>query len=155
MIGIEILLGLIIVTGFVALEVKKLRTSVISLAAAGFFFIIASFVFGSLEVGVGGIIAFSILIPLLFWALKQTTGEDITIRIRPEPNDIFILISMAVFVIVCFLVVFPRLGIAELGPPPAPIEGPAGLSILREVLVLLAAAAGIWAVIRKVGRREK
>jgi hypothetical protein len=30
-----------------------------------------------------------------------------------------------------------------------------GLSILREVLVLLAALAGVWAVIRKVGRKEK
>jgi len=152
MIGIELVLGAIIVAGFVALEVKKLRTSVISLAVAGLFFVIACFLFGSVEVGIGGIVAFGVLIPLLLWALKRTMGEDVTIRVRPAPNDIFVLLSAAVFMIAFLLVVFPLVGELSLSPPP-PVEGPAGLSILRELVVLLAALAGVWAVIRKVGRR--
>jgi hypothetical protein len=152
--GIEILLGLIIVAGLVALEVKRLRTSVMSLAAAGLLFVIASFLFGSIEVGIGGIVAFGVLIPLLLWALKRTIGEDIAIRIRPGPNDIFVLISAVAFMIVFLLAVF-SLFPEFASPPPPPVEGSAGLSILREVLVLLAALASVWAVIRKVGRRDK
>ena len=156
MIGIEIFIGLIIVAGLVALETKKLRTSVISLAAAGLFFVIVSFLFGSLEVGIGGIVAFGVLIPLLLWALKQTIGEDITIRIRPGPNDIFVLISAVAFVVVLLLVFFSLVGLPGIvSSPPAPVEGPIGLSILREVFVLLAALAGVWVIIRKVGRRDK
>ncbi len=154
--AIEILLGLVIIAGLVALEVKQLRISVISLAVAGLFFIIASFLFGSIEVSIGGIIAFGVLIPLLLWALKRTTGEDTTVRIRPVPNDIFVLVSVVAFIVVFLLVLLPLFGLPEFPPsPPTPVEGPAGLSILREVFVLLAASAGVWAVIRKVGRREK
>jgi hypothetical protein len=156
MIGIEVLLGLIIVAGLVALETKKLRTSVISLAAAGLFFVIVSFLFGSLEVGIGGIVAFGVLIPLLLWALKRTIGEDITIRIRPGPNDIFVLISAVAFVVVLLLGFFSLVGLPGIiSSPPPPVEGPVGLSILREVFVLLAALAGVWVIIRKVGRRDK
>ena len=152
--AIEILLGLVIIAGLVALEVKKLRISVISLAGAGLFFIIASFLFGSIEVSIGGIVAFGVLIPLLLWALKRTTGEDTTIRVRPGPNDIFVLVSVVAFIVVFLLVLLPLFGLPEFPPsPPAPVEGPVGLSILREVLVLLAALAGVWAVIRKVGRK--
>ena len=154
--AIEILLGLVIVAGLVTLEVKQLRMSVISLAVAGLFFIIASFLFGSIEVSIGGIVAFGVLIPLLLWALKRTTGEDTTIRVRPGPNDIFVLVSVVAFIIIFLLVFLPLFGLPEFPPsPPAPVEGPVGLSILREVLVLLAALAGVWAVIRKVGRKEK
>ena len=154
--AIEILLGLVIIAGLVALEVKKLRISVISLAVAGLFFIIASLLFGSIEVGIGGIVTFGVLIPLLLWALKRTTDEDTTIRIRPGLNDIFVLVSVVAFIVVFLLVLLPLFGLPEFPPsPPAPVEGPVGLSILREVLVLLAASAGVWAVIRKVGRREK
>ena len=156
LVGIEVLLGLVIVAGLVALEVKRLRTSVIALAAAGLFFVITSFLFGSIEVGVGGIVAFGVLIPLLLWALKRTTGEDVTIRVRPGPNDIFILVSVVVFIVVFLLVLLPLFGLPEFSlPPPAPVEGPVGLSILREVFVLLAALACVWAIIRKVGRRDK
>jgi len=154
MTGIQILLGLIIISGFIALEVKRLRISVMSLAAAGLLFVIVSFLFGSVEVGIGGIVAFGVLIPLLLWALKRTIGDDVTIRLRPGPNDIFVLVSVTAFIIVFLLVLLPLFG--ELpSTPPAPVEGPMGLSILREVLVLLAALAGVWAVIRKEGRREK
>jgi len=152
LVGIEFLLGLIIVAGLVALEVKKLRTSVMALAAAGLSFVIVSFLFGSVEVGIGGIVAFGVLIPLLLWALKRTMGEDVAIKVRPGPNDIFVLLSAAAFMVAFLLVVFPLVGELSLSPPP-PVEGPAGLSILREVAVLLAALAGVWAVIRKVGRR--
>jgi hypothetical protein len=152
LVGIEVLLGLVIVAGLVALEVKRLRTSVMALAAAGLSFVIVSFLFGSVEVGIGGIVAFGVLIPLLLWALKRTMGEDVAIRVKPGPNDIFVLLSAAVFMIAFLLVVFPLVGELPLSPP-APVEGPAGLSILREVAVLLAALAGVWAVIRKVGRR--
>jgi len=155
MIGIEILIGLIIVAGFVALEAKRLRTSVVSIAVAGLFFIIASFFFGSLEVGLGGIVVFAALIPLLLWSLKRTTGEDITGRIRPGPSDIFALISIAAFIVVVLLAFSPLPGFLGSIPSPEPVEGTAGLSILREIFVPLAALAGIWAVIRKVGRRDK
>jgi len=154
LVAIEVLLGLVIVSGFVALEIKRLRASVMSLAAAGLFFVIVSFLFGSVEVGIGGIVAFGVLIPLFLWALKRTIGDDVTIRLRPGPNDIFVLVSAAAFIIVFLLVLLPLFG--ELpSTPPAPVEGPMGLSILREVLVLLAALAGVWAVTRKEGRREK
>jgi hypothetical protein len=156
MIAIEVLLGLVIVGGLVALEAKSLRTSVMSLAVAGLFFVVAAFLFSSVEVGIGGIVAFGILIPLFLWALKRTMGEDITIKIRPGPNDIFVLISVVAFIVVFLLVLLPLLKLPVfLSPPPKPVEGPLGLSILREVLVLLAALAGVWAVIRKVGRRQK
>lgn len=152
--AIEVLLGLMIVGGLVALEAKKLRTSVVVLATVGLFFVVASFLFGSIEVGVGGIVAFAVLVPLLLWALKRTMGEDMAIRVRPGPNDIFVLVSAAAFMIVFLLVaflVFPEF----VSPPPPPVEGSATLSILREVLVVVAALAGVWVVIRKVGRRDK
>ena len=155
MIGIEILIGLIIVAELVALETKTLKTSVMSLAGAGFFFVIASFLFSSIEVAIGGIVAFAVVIPLFLWALRRTTPEDTTNRIETK-NDVFVLISVIAFIVVLLLVFLPLLDLPELvSPPPEPIEGPIGLSILREVLVLLAAAAGIWAIIRKIGRRQK
>ncbi len=155
MIGIEILIGLIIIAGLVALETKTLKTSVMSLAGAGFFFVIASFLFSSIEVAIGGIVTFAVVIPLFLWALRRTTPEDTTKRIETK-NDIFVLISVIAFIVVLLLVFLPLLDLPELvSPPPEPIEGPIGLSILREVLVLLAAAAGIWAIIRKIGRRQK
>lgn len=156
LIAIGILLALIIIVGLVALEAKRLRTSVISLAGAGLLFIIISFLFGSIEIGIGGIIAFGILIPLFFWALRQTVTEDITSRVKPEPNGIFVLVSVAAFIVVFLLVFFPLLGLpGSLLPVPKPVEGPVELSILREVFVLLAALAGVWAIMRKVGRRTK
>jgi cation transport ATPase len=154
LIAIEVLLGLMIVGGLVALEVKKLRTSVMALAAIGLFFVVACFLFGSIEVGIGGIVAFAVLVPLLLWALKRTMGEDMAIRVRPGTNDIFVLVSVAAFMIVFLLVAF--LAFPEfVSPPPPPVEGSAGLSILREVLVVVAALAGVWVVIRKAGRRDK
>ena len=152
MIAVKVLLSLVIIAGFVALEAKKLRMSVMSLAAAGLFFVVTAFLFGLVEVGIGGIVVFAVLVPLLLRALRQTEAEDVTVRLKTG-NDVFALVSVIAFIVVFFLVFLPLPGLVA--PPPEPVEGSPGLSILREVLVILAALAGVWAVMRKMGRREK
>lgn len=152
MIAVKVLLSLAIIAGFVALEAKKLRMSVMSLAVAGLFFVVSTFLFGSGEVGIGGIVLFAVLVPLLLRALRQTEAEDVTVRLETG-NDVFTLVSVIAFIVVVLLAFLPLPGL--MSAPPAPVEGSAGLSILREVLVILTALAGVWAVMRKMGRREK
>ncbi len=151
MVAVNVLLGLMILAGLVALEMRNLRVAIYSLGAGGVLFIVISFLMGALEVGIGGVILVAILIPLLIWAVGRTTGEDTTARMRLEVNEIFVLISIVAFIVVLLVVIIPLF--PELPSVPEAVEGPMGLSILREVLVLLAALAGVWAVLRLVGRR--
>ncbi len=156
LVAIDILVGLAIVAGLIALESKRLKNSIALVAATGLIFVIASFLLGSAEVGIGSIVVFGILTPLLLQALKSTTDKDITLtpKRKTTRNEIFALISAAAFTITFLIVSFSLLeGLPSLAPKP--IEGHIGLSIIREVIVLLAALAGIWAIIRKTGRQDK
>jgi hypothetical protein len=156
LVAIDILVGLIIVAGLIALESKRLKNSTTLVAVMGFIFVIASFLLGSAEVGIGSIVVFGILTPLLFQALKSTTDKDSTItpKSKTTHSEIFVLISAAAFTITFLIISF---SLFEGLPPlaPSPIESHIGLSIIREVIVLLAALAGTWAIIRKTGRQDK
>jgi len=154
LIAIEVFLVLAIVAGIVALEIPGLKRAVAALAAGGLFFVIGCFLLGSVEVGVAGAIALGLLVSLLLWALRRTTSKDSTVKAKVESSDIFLLVSVVVFAAVLLAVVIPLFGGLS-ARPPAPVEGPVGLSMLKEALVVLAVLAGIWAVTRKVGRREE
>ncbi len=155
-IAVEIVIGATALAGIVALEARDLRASLAALVLAGAGLAAALFLLGAAEVGIATIVALPVLAGLLTWALRRTEKRDTTAGIHLDGNGLLTLAALLAFAALSLLVVIPLLGPDWLpGVPPRLDEGPSGVAIIREVLVLLAAGVAVWSLARTVGRRSK
>jgi hypothetical protein len=139
------------VSGLVALEMRQARASLIAIGAAFVLFAVGMFVAGAVEVGVGALVGGAALVAVLHWGFTRTSGEDTLPRLPQGSSAVLAAVALVAFVVVVALTA--RALPAGTAPAGAGEGGHVGL--LREALVILAALAGIWAMLRKSGRRDE
>lgn len=148
-----VILAAALAAGIVALEARRTITCVVAVAAAIGLFAAAMGVAGALEVAVGGVIAAVGLFFVFRWAFCRTGGDDTVERAPRGAPAAFGLVTLVAFVVVAFVV---------LGQGPGPAAAPGtvdeatrGIGLLREAAVIVAAVAGVWAMMRRTGRRDE
>jgi hypothetical protein len=150
---VVVLYVLAALAGLVALEVRRSSAALAALGAAFALFAAAMFVMGAIEVAVGAIVAGVAVLAVLRWGFKKTVELDTLPALPGGGTGALVIACVVLFVVVLFLVARPYFGMA----PVAAEGGHAGGSIglLREVLVVVAALAAVWAMLRKSGRGEE
>jgi hypothetical protein len=148
-----VVLAAALVTGIVALEMRRAVASVVAVAVALALFAIAMAVAGALEVAVGGIVSAVVLALVFRWAFGRTGGDDTVGRMLKGAPAALGLATLVGFVIIA-LAVLQQNPLAAAGAETAG-EASGGIGLLREALVVIAAAAGIWAMMRSTGRRDE
>lgn len=138
-------------SGLVALEMRRARASLIAIGAAFVLFSAGMFVAGAVEVGVGSLIGGAALVVVLNWAFKRTSQEDTLPRLPQGSAAVLAVVALVAFVVVVALAAQAL----PLGAAPAGAGEGGHVGLLREALVILAALAGIWAMLRKSGRRDE
>ena len=151
-IPVIILYVLAAVAGIAALELRQSRASVVAVGVAFALVAIAMFVVGAIEVGVGVVVAGAVLCAVLSWGFSRTVQRDELPALPSGATGVLALASVALFAVVFVLAAAPLTGSAPAGGG----EAHGGfLGLLREVLVVVAALAAIWAMLRKSGRRDE
>ncbi len=138
--------------GLVSLEMRQAKASVAALGVAFLLFAIAMFVTGAVEVGVGVIIAGVVVVMVLRWGFARTVQSD---GLPALPGG-----GASAVAIICVVLLAVALVIAlrpYLGSTPASVAAVHGgqLGLVREALVVVAALAAVWAMLRKTGRRDE
>ena len=141
------------VAGLVALEMRRARASVMALGVAFLLMTVAMFVVGAVEVGVGLVVAGVLLILVLQWGFRRTVQDDPLPALPAGGKGVLVVACVVLFAVVLFIAARPYFGMAPVGGVESHAGGYAGL--LREVLVIVAALAAVWAMLRKSGRREE
>jgi len=141
------------IAGLVSLEMRQARATVVAVGAAFGFVAVAMFLAGATEVGVGVIVAGAVLVAVLNWAFRRTVQRDELPALPAGAAGILAIASVAVFAVVLFLAASQLFG----GVSPAEVETHSGarVGLLREALVVIAALAAVWAMLRKSGRRDE
>ncbi len=139
------------IAGLVALESRRGRVSVMAIGAAFGFFAIAMFLNGAIEVGIGAVAGGTALVAVLNWAFKHTVETDALPRLPAGGAGVLSIVSLIALAVVIFLAARMYAGGA---PVEASVHG-ADWGLLREALVILAALAAVWAMLRKSGRRDE
>ena len=149
---VVVLFVLAAVAGLVALEMRRATATLAALGAAFLLFAIAMFVMGALEVGVGAIVGGVVVLAVLRWGFRKTVEIDPLPALPRGGAGALVIACVVLFALVLFLVARPYFGMA-----PATVGAHAGGSVglLREVLVVVAALAAVWAMLRKSGRRDE
>ncbi len=140
------------IAGLVALETRRGRVSVIAIGAAFVFFAIAMFLKGAVEVGIGAIVAGAVLAAVLNYAFKRTIDVDSLPAFPGGGSGVFAVVLLVALAVVVLLAAQSYAGGAA--AEAASHEG-AQWGLLREVVVILAALAAVWAMLRKSGRRDE
>ncbi len=141
------------VAGLAALELRQARASIIALGAALGFFAIGMLVIGAAEVGVGVFVAGAVLMMAFKWGFRRTGEYDSLPSVLSGRAGGLAIGALVAFAIVAFLVAPVLIGLTPLGVEETYVSGHMGL--LREVIVILTAAAAVWAMLRKTGRRDE
>ena len=149
---VAIVLVLAALAGVVALEMKQLKSSLLAAGAAIVLFGIAMLVAGAIEVGLGALVAAAVLLPLWRNAFSRVGGRDSVTSFDTSGSGVLAGVALVVFAVVLFLSMsrfMPALPVA------GHETGAAGsqVGLLRELLVIGAALAAVWAMLRKTGRR--
>ena len=148
-----VILAIALVAGVLALEMRRAVICVATITAAVGAFAIAMAVAGALEVATGAALA-AIVVALLFrWAFKRTGGDDVVARLPQGAPAALGVLTVAGFLVIAFVVLSQSAGTVPAAPDP--VEDGAGIGLLREGAVIVAAAAGIWAMMRRTGRRDE
>jgi len=148
-----VILGAALVAGVVALETRRTTVSVAAIAAAIGLFAIAMGVAGALEVAIGGAVAAFAVAMLFRWAFNRTGGDDTVARMTRGAPAALGALTLVVFVVVAFVALGQYAAVevaAESG-----VDGAGAMGLVREALVVVAAVAGIWAMMRGTGRRDE
>lgn len=149
---VAIVLLVTAVAGVVALEMKELKTSLLAVGAAIVLFAIGMFVAGAAEVGIGALVAAAVLLPLWRRAFARVGGRDEVTGFDRSSAGVLAAVALVVFAVLLFL----AFGRVAPGAPLVESESAGGqLGLLRELLVVCAALAGVWAMVRKTGRRDE
>ena len=148
-----VILAVALLAGIAALEIRNARVCVVAVAVAVGAYAVASAAAGALEVAVGAALA-AIALALLFrWAFNRTGGGDTVARMPQGAPAVLGFLTLVVFVAVAFVVMAQSAGAAPV--PGAAAGDGVGIGLLREAMVILAAAAGVWAMMRGTGRRDE
>ncbi|MFW6102700.1 MAG: hypothetical protein ACOC7M_00235 [Chloroflexota bacterium] len=148
-----VILAIALVAGVFALEMQRAVICIVAITAAVGAFAVAMAVAGALEVAVGAALA-AVVVALLFrWAFKRTGGDDVVARLPQGAPAALGVVTIAAFLVIAFVVLSQSVGTAPAAP--ATVEAGAGIGLLREGAVIVAAAAGIWAMLRGTGRRDE
>ncbi len=140
------------IAGLVALEMRQAKASVAALGAAFVLVAVAMFVFGAVEVGIGVVLAGAVLVFVLQWGFRKTVNGDSLPALPRGATGVLAIISVILFAIVLFVAARPYFD----SMPPAGAGSHGGyVGLLREVLVIVAALAAVWAMLRKSGRRDE
>jgi hypothetical protein len=140
------------IAGLVALETRRGRVSVIAIGAAFALFAIAMFLEGAIEVGVGAIVAGAVLAAVLNYAFKRTVDYDPLPAFPGGGAGVFAIVLLVALAVVVFLAARTYGGGVAAG---AVAHEGAQWGLLREAVVILAALAAVWAMLRKSGRRDE
>ena len=145
---------LLIVTaalGLGALEARSMKLVRALVAAAFVACAAAMFVAGATEVGVGVIVAGITVVVLLGWGVGRTAAMDIVAAYASGTSAMTGIATLAAFLVASWLALtgltFPA------GTTTAVHSDASVVGLLREVLVVVAAAAAVWAMLRATGRR--
>lgn len=141
------------VAGLAALELRRGRASVIALGAAVGFFAVAMLIVGALELGVGAFVAGAVLLLVFNWGIGRTVGYDALPALPSGMTGLLAVITLVAFVVIAVLVAPALTGLGS-GMSDASQQS-AHVGLLRELLVVVAAAAAVWAMLRKTGRRDE
>ena len=149
---VMVLYVLTAIAGVVALETRRGRVSVIAIGGAFAFFAIAMFLKGAVEVGVGAVIAGAALVMVLNWAFTRTVDSDPLPGFPAGGSGI-----LAVAALIALAVAILLAARMYAGGAPIDVASHEGVQwgLLREVVVVLAALAAVWAMLRKSGRRDE
>jgi hypothetical protein len=148
---VMVLYVLAAVSGLVALEMRQARASLIAIGSAFVLFAAGMFVAGAVEVGVGALVGGAALVAVLNWGFKRTSREDTLPRLPQGRAGVLAVVVLVAFVVV---VALAAQSLPSVTAPAVAGEG-SHVGLLREALVVLAALAGIWAMLRKSGRRDE
>ena len=148
-----VILAVALVAGIAALEMRNARVCVMAVAVAVGAYAVASAMAGAPEVAVGAGLA-AVAVALLFrWAFTRTGGDDTVVRMPQGAPAVLGLLTLVAFVAVALMVLSQSTGAAPVTVPET--GGGAGIGLLREVMVIVAASAGVWAMMRRTGRRDE
>jgi hypothetical protein len=150
---VMILYILAAIAGLVALEMRRGRSSVIAIGAAFAFFAIAMFLKGAVEVGAGAIVAGVVIVVVLNWAFKRTVDHDALPALPSGGTGVLAVVALVALAAAIFLAAGTLLGGASAAGTDT--HGGVQWGLLREVVVILAALAAVWAMVRKSGRRDE
>ena len=133
-----------IILGILALEVRDMRRASVFLGGVFLLSGISSLIRGAPQTGIALLITGGVLTPLSLYVTARTTERDEVERIGKI--DIILVVSLVFFLMV-FFSFFPK------------VEGEgegefSALNIVRGVLILLAALASVWALLKGKGRGE-
>ena len=141
------------VAGLIALEMRQARASVAALGVAFLLVGVAMFIMGALEVGVGVVVAGVVLVAVVSWGFKRTVQHDALPALPGGASGVAALVSVVLFAVVVFMAVGAFFGATSVTGSEAHTGAAVGL--LREALVVVAALAAVWAMLRKTGRRDE
>lgn len=150
---VTVLLGVSVVVGVVVLETRQMRLFPTLVGLALCFFAVAMFVAGATEVAVGGLLAGAVLVLVLRWGVSHTSERDDIPAFLGGLAGVGAAVTVIAFIVVVLVTMVHAAG-------PASVQSPAGtgesaVSALREALVVGTAAAAVWAMLRKTGRRDE
>jgi len=149
---VAVLLVLAAVAGVAALEMRELKKSLYAAGAALVLFAVGMFIAGAVEVGTGALVAAAVLLPLWRNAFARIGGRDQVSGFDRSGAGVLVLVALLVLAVVLFVV----LGRMAPGASLAAGESAGGhVGLLRELLVVAAALAAVWAMLRKTGRRDE
>ena len=151
--AVSVLLVLSAIAGVAALELRQLKMSLVATGVALGLFAVAMFVVGAVEVGVGAVVAVVVVLGVMKWAIGRTGAKDTVPAFGEGAGSVLAVVTVVAFVIVALLVLrgyCPVEPIAATGG-----EAASHVGLLREGVVVVAALAAVWAMLRKTGRRDE
>jgi hypothetical protein len=110
----------------------------------------AMFAAGASEVGVGAIAGGLALFLLLGWAVKRTGNPDAVAAFASGTSAMTGVVTIVAFLAAAYLAV-DGLGVGIAGGSVS--HAALSVGLVREVLVIVAALAAVWAMLRATGRR--
>ena len=141
------------IAGVAALELRQLKKSLMAMGVALGLFAVAMFVAGAVEVGLGAVVAAVVVFGVMKWAIGRTEAKDAVPAFGEGEGSVLAVVTVVAFVIVALLMVreyCPAGTTAEVA-----VEAGGHTGLLREVIVVVAALAAVWAMLRKTGRRDE
>ena len=141
------------IAGVAALELRRGKASVIALGAALGFFAVGMLMMGAVEVGVGVFVAGAVLMLAFNWAYGRAGENDSLPALPSGSGSVLAVVALIAVAVAAYLVAPVLIGITHAGD--GQLHAGLQVGLLREVFVVLAAAAAVWAMLRKTGRREE
>jgi len=147
---VAVLLIVTAVLGLVALEARNMK---LVQAMSGLAFIVfagAMFAAGAVEVGIGAIAGGVVLYLMLGWGVKKTGGTDVVAAFASGTSAMAGIVAIVAFLVAAYFAL-DGLGVGIASSTAA--HGGSSTGLLREGLVIVAAVAAVWAMLRATGRR--